>query len=385
MQKNMRSIRDYGAFGDGITDDTSAIKEAVKSGEAIFFPPGTYILTKEIHVEGVDIHWYGAGDLSVIKLMPADTSHPKRYQGKTVFKTSMLFIEDGGELEFHNIKFDANKDAFKNDILQNGSTRFDHTVCIEIYGSKRLVLDGVTIANALIEGVYIYRTQNILVTKSKFIGNGYRIKDLSPEDLIGEDARGKRGTDASGMHIGGRYQSPPSIIISDSEFHCNGFNGLLLNGVYGAVVSNITCHENGYDGVALWGGSSHCIFSNVFCSGNRAGLNLRRNSGPGYDEIAKNDEGTVDEENALYRYTSNIIVNGLVTISNRFGILWGCAQDIYINGWIGKDTFNHGLVYLEENQNISGYITGAHLTPEESDCEEDKSHISKFKVKLING
>ena len=214
MQKNIRNIRDYGAFGDGITDDTSAIREAVKSGEAIFFPPGTYILTKEIHVEGVDIHWYGAGDLSVIKLMPADTSHPKRYQGKTVFKTSMLFIEDGGELEFHNIKFDANKDAFKNDILQNGSTRFDHTVCIEIYGSKRFVLDGVTIANALIEGVYIYRTQNISVTKSKFIGNGYRIKDLSPEDLIGEDARGKRGTDASGMHIGGRYQSPPSIIIS---------------------------------------------------------------------------------------------------------------------------------------------------------------------------
>ena len=85
MQKNIRNIRDYGAFGDGITDDTSAIREAVKSGEAIFFPPGTYILTKEIHVEGVDIHWYGAGDLSVIKLMPADTSHPKRYQGKTVF------------------------------------------------------------------------------------------------------------------------------------------------------------------------------------------------------------------------------------------------------------------------------------------------------------
>ncbi|MEE3404095.1 MAG: hypothetical protein VZR73_08430, partial [Acutalibacteraceae bacterium] len=144
-----------------------------------------------------------------------------------------------------------------------------------------------------------------------------------------------------------------------------------------------TCHENGYDGVALWGGSSHCIFSNVFCSGNRAGINLRRNSGPGYDEIVRNDEGIVDEENALYRYTSNIIVNGLVTIGNRFGILWGCAQDIYINGWIGKDTFNHGLVYLEESQNISGYITGAHLTPEESDCEEDKSNISKFKVKLI--
>ena len=73
----------------------------------------------------------------------------------------------------------------------------------------------------------------------------------------------------------------------------------------------------------------------------------------------------------------------LWTISGRFSRTMWSAQDIYINGWIGKDTFNHGLVYLEEKQNISGYITGAHLTPEESDCEEDKSDIAKFKVKLI--
>ncbi|MEE5992097.1 MAG: glycosyl hydrolase family 28-related protein [Oscillospiraceae bacterium] len=366
MQANMKSILDFGAVGDGITDDTTALKRAAESGETVFFPAGTYILSEEIHLSRVDIHWYGVGDLSVIKLMPADTSRPKKYQGKKVFKTSILFIEDGGELEFHNLKFDANKDAFDNDILQNGSSCFDHTVCIEVYGTKRLVLDGVTITNALIEGVYVYHTQYISITQSKFIDNGYCRKNCR---------------DASGIQIGGGYKRPPVITISDSEFSNNGFNGLLLNGVYGAVVSNIACHNNGYDGVALWGGSSHCVFSNVFCSKNRAGLNVRRSSGPGYDEIAKNENGTVNEKEALYRYTSNIIVNGLMTVENRFGILWGCAQNIYVNGWIGDDTFNHGLVYLEEDEDITGYITGAHLIPAEADCEEDKSDISKFKVK----
>ena len=195
MQGNIKSIREFNATGDGVTDDTSAIKQAAESGEAIFFPPGTYILNEQIDLSGVDIHWYGAGDLSTIKLMPADTSRKifDKDKGKNVFKTSMLFIEDGGELEFHNIKFDANKDSFKEDILQNGSTSDDHVVCIEIYGSKRLVLDGVTIVNALIEGVYVYRTQNISVTRSKFIGNGYC----------------ESQSDASGMQIGGGYKRPP--------------------------------------------------------------------------------------------------------------------------------------------------------------------------------
>ena len=39
------SVRDFGAVGDGITDDTAAIQAAIDSSKTIFVPRGTYLLT----------------------------------------------------------------------------------------------------------------------------------------------------------------------------------------------------------------------------------------------------------------------------------------------------------------------------------------------------
>jgi hypothetical protein len=39
------NVLDYGAKGDGVTDDTAAIQLAINSGKRVFFPAGTYILT----------------------------------------------------------------------------------------------------------------------------------------------------------------------------------------------------------------------------------------------------------------------------------------------------------------------------------------------------
>jgi len=45
----MRSVRDFGAAGDGTTDDTEAIQHAVDSGAAhLYFPPGDYLVSKTI-------------------------------------------------------------------------------------------------------------------------------------------------------------------------------------------------------------------------------------------------------------------------------------------------------------------------------------------------
>lgn len=49
--KIIANVKDYGAKGDGITDDTNAIKAAINSENSIFFPPGTYKITNTINLK----------------------------------------------------------------------------------------------------------------------------------------------------------------------------------------------------------------------------------------------------------------------------------------------------------------------------------------------
>lgn len=61
------SVKDYGAVGDGITDDTSAFEEIVASGyKRIYVPSGHYKINSEM-VLGNNVVVYGDGDSSVIE------------------------------------------------------------------------------------------------------------------------------------------------------------------------------------------------------------------------------------------------------------------------------------------------------------------------------
>lgn len=60
------SIKDFGAVGDGLTDDTLAIQQALAAHRAVFVPPGDYLITQPL-VLGERQTLYGAGQSSVIK------------------------------------------------------------------------------------------------------------------------------------------------------------------------------------------------------------------------------------------------------------------------------------------------------------------------------
>lgn len=60
------SVRDFGAIGDGLTDDTLAIQKALSAHNAVFVPEGIYVVTGTITLrEGQSLT--GAGDVSVLK------------------------------------------------------------------------------------------------------------------------------------------------------------------------------------------------------------------------------------------------------------------------------------------------------------------------------
>lgn len=64
--KDFISIKDFGAVGDGITNDTIAIQNTIAAHDLVYVPPGTYLVNDSITI-GERKTLIGAGNLSVIK------------------------------------------------------------------------------------------------------------------------------------------------------------------------------------------------------------------------------------------------------------------------------------------------------------------------------
>ena len=65
----IKSVKDYGALGDGVTDDTTAIQTALNTYGKIWFPDGVYMVTGLIVYPNT--HIYGDGrNKTICKLLP---------------------------------------------------------------------------------------------------------------------------------------------------------------------------------------------------------------------------------------------------------------------------------------------------------------------------
>ena len=81
------NVKDYGAQGDGVTDDTDEIQAALDDkGWKLYFPPGTYIITSELTISGFRSAFGGCGGW--IAGAGSDVTTIKNTSGGSVVKAS---------------------------------------------------------------------------------------------------------------------------------------------------------------------------------------------------------------------------------------------------------------------------------------------------------
>jgi len=73
------SVKEYGAVGDGITDDTLPISLAISvvgetGGGTVYFPPGTYLVTASISITYNNVLLLGSGASTILCGLPSDTN-----------------------------------------------------------------------------------------------------------------------------------------------------------------------------------------------------------------------------------------------------------------------------------------------------------------------
>lgn len=79
------SVKDFGAVGDGVADDTNAFRQAGQLGQVVSVPEGVYIVSQQVSLVD-NTQFIGEGDNSVIKFKDGNSRH-------TLFRATGSFGE----------------------------------------------------------------------------------------------------------------------------------------------------------------------------------------------------------------------------------------------------------------------------------------------------
>lgn len=119
------NLRQFGAKGDGTTNDTTAVAAAIATTKPVFIPTGTYILTSNL-VLNSNQQLYGEGTGSVLKAGADGLRDLVGINGKTNVTVSNFKIDGGGQ-------------------TTNVFTGFKYCFGVTVYNSSNITIENLTI------------------------------------------------------------------------------------------------------------------------------------------------------------------------------------------------------------------------------------------------
>ena len=151
------SVIDYGATGNGVTDDTASVKAAVSAaitagGGCVYFPAGVYIISDTITI-GFNLKICGAGHSSLIKCQNMAGKSLFYYRGKEESPTIRFILCD--------IKINGNGATFCVNFVNASVLRFQN---VDVYNfdtgfllnyGNNIVFYGCLIHDITAEGVFL--------------------------------------------------------------------------------------------------------------------------------------------------------------------------------------------------------------------------------------
>ena len=145
------SVKDFGAVGDGVTDDTAAIQAAIDAGNKVFLPSGTYLVAGLNNDIASHIHLVGEFG-TTLKLSNIDSEILRIGEASDSWGT-------GGSATLQDISFEG-VDVWN---VAGGS---DTKGLIEIYNCARIRIDRVYVSKSKYSGIYVKNCGYSSITNS---------------------------------------------------------------------------------------------------------------------------------------------------------------------------------------------------------------------------
>lgn len=299
------NVKAYGATGDGVTDDTTAIRAAVAAasvGAVVYFPEGTYLISDDI-LPAAAITLQGAGPSSVIKMKDGSFRNFSSVISALTY-SSMLLFGNINDVVVRDLAIDGNRannatdgtganNGYGNALTFHNCDRvwlqnlYIHDTCrdgISYRLGSYLLVDNVQTQNIGIagtnggEGLLVISDSHVVI--SNFISKDPYLRGIDLEFLttgLSECTLSNVVVDGSdteaGISINGTVKTTLSSVISKSnakqglslasavdritltacQFYNNTLDGLLATDVDNLVVSACELFSNGDDGIGLNG------------------------------------------------------------------------------------------------------------------------------------
>jgi parallel beta-helix repeat protein len=296
------NVKDYGAKGDGSTNDTSAIQATISAagGAIVFFPPGTYMTTGITINGGSDFTLSGAGPASIIKIVANDSSNVIRIENSSRFSVLDLTLDCNR----------ANNTLGTDEDLQCG---------IHIVSSSAFLLRGLRLLNSHMSGIRtgLFTTDAGGCTDG-LITNCYVNLGVTADQGIG-------------------IWHSQRISVTNCTVQQGGWGGIVLTRSDNCTVSGNVCYNNNYvisggggHGIALEGARWSAVTGNTCYSNEVNGIHLE-----------------VDPQTSA-RYVEGCTVTGNVTHGNVHGIFLGKTTSNIVADNIAYNNTQAGILIAED-------------------------------------
>lgn len=247
------SLTDFGAVGDGITNNQTAIQNAFNyasaHGEAVYIPPGSFAYSGTITANGIAV--YGAGSSSILK--PQDVanesliltgsggsiSNLQMVSSATTRLTTpwsaMIWADKASNYTIQNVLINGSSSG---GIFNDGSTNgqiLNNTVqgtladsITAIDGSSFLTIQGNRVVNAGDDGISVVSYSDQPIDHDITIQNNTVLNNLSGRGIT---TVGGNNVQIIGNHVEGGPAGVANIYIgAESQWATQGVNNVVVTG-----------------------------------------------------------------------------------------------------------------------------------------------------------
>lgn len=335
------SVKDFGAVGDGITDDTTAIQAAItyaqslfykSGGSTVFFPAGRYVTSNTLTVTRT-INFLGEGSTT-----------------STIEPTSAL----AGPCLQWGVDGDTPRPAYASVIEKIG-----------FYGQNT--------TNSAADGIAMWASHTEIkdCIISEFAGNGiYAFESWSNS----VNNCYIRLNDLNGIKI---YDACNIFVISNCYILSNGNNGILVNAGNKVVIENNDIENNQYSGLFLYNIAttamrSISVLNNYFETNNGAGsypeIYVNQNSGEISGLIISDNyfESPTNISIDTYEVSGGCVIANNISTSSQFWIprafssakIFSENNAPYTTVYTANNVYSPGVYYNE----FEGYVVNGRIS-----------------------